>query len=312
MKTCPSCGAQYSDELSFCLQDGTRLAGGGPTNDLVAGPTEEFRPGATNRSDLGEFETLPSQPTVTPQIAAPQTVKQYKMSAVDPSSKMGCIVTVGQVSLGLLLVSLVGLGGYYFYSTKGKSELAQNEPKYSNTAAPLPDLNSNTTANTLSSAPTNTSANSANSDHNYNSTTNAAPSPTATRKPSPAPTPAPTATPQIPKATPTPEPAPTVITERPLPGRNVVAGGNLNGRATYLPRPAYPPLARSVNLGGTVAVRVLVDESGNVIAAEAVNGPPMLRPAAVAAARQARFAPVTVSGQPVKLRGVLTYNFNPY
>src|SRR6476469_5635582 len=77
MKTCPSCGAQYSDELSFCLQDGTRLAGGGPTNDLVAGPTEEFRPGATNRSDLGEFETLPSQPTVTPQIAAPQTVKQY-------------------------------------------------------------------------------------------------------------------------------------------------------------------------------------------------------------------------------------------
>ena len=310
MKTCPSCGAKYSDDLSFCLQDGSRLLAGGPTNDLIAGPTEEFRPGTTNRQGLPEFDTLPSQPTVTPQIAAPQTVKQYKMSAVDPSSKMGCIVTVGQVSLGLLLVSLVGLGGYYFYSTKGKSELAQNEPKFANTAAPRPDLNSNSTANTLSSAPTNTSSNSAAPDHN--STANAAPSPASTRKPSPTPTPAPTATPQIPKAAPTPEPAPTVITGRPLPGKNIMVGGNLNGRAISLPRPPYPPAARAANVGGTVAVRVLVDENGNVIAAEAINGHPLLRAAAVAAARQARFAPAAVGGQPVKVRGVLTYNFNPY
>ena len=135
MKTCPSCGAKYSDDLSFCLQDGSRLLAGVPTNDLIAGPTEEYRPGATNRQDLPEFDTLPSQPTVTPQIAAPQTVKQYRMSAVDPSSKMGCLVTVGQVSLGLLLVSLVGLGGFYFYSTRGNSELAQSEPKFSNTSS---------------------------------------------------------------------------------------------------------------------------------------------------------------------------------
>jgi TonB family protein len=65
-------------------------------------------------------------------------------------------------------------------------------------------------------------------------------------------------------------------------------------------------------VGGTVAVRVLVDENGNVIAAEAINGHPLLRAAAVAAARQARFAPAAVGGQPVKVRGVLTYNFNPY
>jgi TonB family protein len=310
MKTCPSCGAKYSDDLSFCLQDGSRLLAGGPTNDLIAGPTEEYRPGTTNRQDLPEFDTLPSQPTVTPQIAAPQTVKQYKMSAVDPSSKMGCIVTVGQVSLGLLLVSLVGLGGFYFYSTRGNSELAQSEPKFSNTSAP-PSFNTNSTANSSSAPPINISSNSANTDHATTANiANVAPSPTATRKPSP--TPAATPTPSAPKPTPAPEPSPTTETFRPMPGRSVIAGGNLNGRAISLPRPAYPPIARASNIGGIVAVRVLVDENGNVIAAEAVNGHPLLRPAAVAAARQARFGPVTISGQPVKVRGVLTYNFNSY
>ncbi|MDT7778715.1 MAG: hypothetical protein QOC99_1227, partial [Acidobacteriota bacterium] len=34
-----------------------------------------------------------------------------------------------------------------------------------------------------------------------------------------------------------------------------------------------------------------------------------LQQAAVAAARQARFSPTLLSGQPVKVSGVITYNF---
>ena len=56
-------------------------------------------------------------------------------------------------------------------------------------------------------------------------------------------------------------------------------------------------------------VQVLVDESGNVTEAHPVSGHPLLQAAAVAAARQAKFTPTKLSGQPVKVKGVVTYNF---
>jgi protein TonB len=58
-----------------------------------------------------------------------------------------------------------------------------------------------------------------------------------------------------------------------------------------------------------VVVQVVVDEEGNVISASAASGHPLLQPAAIAAARQAKFAPYKLNGQPVKVTGTLTYNF---
>lgn len=58
-------------------------------------------------------------------------------------------------------------------------------------------------------------------------------------------------------------------------------------------------------------MQVLIDESGSVVSANAVSGHPLLRDAAVAAARGARFSPTLVDGQPVKVSGVVTYNFVP-
>ena len=88
-----------------------------------------------------------------------------------------------------------------------------------------------------------------------------------------------------------------------------ISGGVLNGKATSLPQPAYPPSARQVNASGTVMVQVLVDEKGNVVTAQAVSGHPLLRPAAVAAARQAKFSPTKISGKPVKVSGLINYQF---
>jgi TonB family protein len=103
------------------------------------------------------------------------------------------------------------------------------------------------------------------------------------------------------------EPSPT---PRPIPPqRTVVSGGVLNGKAVSKPPPAYPPIAKAARASGTVTVQVLVDESGRVISASAVSGHPLLQQAAVAAARQARFSPTLLSGQPVKVSGVVTYNF---
>lgn len=90
-----------------------------------------------------------------------------------------------------------------------------------------------------------------------------------------------------------------------------ISGGVLNGKATSLPKPPYPPAARAVRASGAVSVQVLIDENGNVVSASAVSGHPLLRAAAVAAARGAKFSPTKLSGQPVKVSGVITYNFVP-
>lgn len=88
-----------------------------------------------------------------------------------------------------------------------------------------------------------------------------------------------------------------------------ISGGVLNGKARSLPKPAYPAAARAVRAAGTVTVQVLIDENGNVVSASAASGHPLLRPAAVAAARSAKFTPTMLSGQPVKVTGVIQYNF---
>jgi protein TonB len=105
--------------------------------------------------------------------------------------------------------------------------------------------------------------------------------------------------PPAPKPTPTPAPKPTAP----------ISGGVLNGKAISLPKPAYPAIAKSAHAAGTVTVQVLIDENGNVVAAHAVSGHPLLQAVAVQAARSARFSPTKLSGQPVKVSGVITYNF---
>jgi protein TonB len=103
-------------------------------------------------------------------------------------------------------------------------------------------------------------------------------------------------------AEPPPPPAPT-------PPRAPISGGVLNGKAISLPKPAYPPIARQAHASGTVVVQVTIDENGNVISARAISGHPLLQAVAVGAARGARFSPTKLSGQPVKVTGVITYNF---
>jgi protein TonB len=88
-----------------------------------------------------------------------------------------------------------------------------------------------------------------------------------------------------------------------------ISGGVLNGKAVRLVQPPYPPIARSAHASGQVTVQVLIDENGNVVAAHATNGHPLLQAAAVNAARSSKFTPTKLSGQPVKVNGVIIYNF---
>lgn len=81
------------------------------------------------------------------------------------------------------------------------------------------------------------------------------------------------------------------------------------GRVLELPKPEYPMIARAAQASGTVEVQVIIDLDGTVIAAASISGHPLLQSAAVGAARNARFTPTKVNGQPVKVVGVIQYNF---
>lgn len=90
---------------------------------------------------------------------------------------------------------------------------------------------------------------------------------------------------------------------------DAIQGIVLNGRAVALPKPEYPPLARAARVSGTVAVQVLIDEEGKVVAAHVVSGHPLLHAASLAAAQKAQFSPILLDGEPVRVTGVIQYNF---
>src|SRR6266545_7387582 len=86
--------------------------------------------------------------------------------------------------------------------------------------------------------------------------------------------------------------------------RHPISGGVLNGKAISLPKPDNPP-----GVEGVVVVQVTVDEYGNVAEARAVSGPAQLQQVSVDAALQAKFSPTLLMGEPVKVTGVIVYNF---
>ena len=95
----------------------------------------------------------------------------------------------------------------------------------------------------------------------------------------------------------------------PAPKKQTISKGVINSQALSLPKPPYPAAARAIHASGTVTVQILLDEQGRVISARAVAGHPLLQAAAVKAAYQARFSPTILSGEPVKVSGMITYNF---
>jgi len=71
--------------------------------------------------------------------------------------------------------------------------------------------------------------------------------------------------------------------------------------------PEYPAAAKSARVSGRVVVEVTIDESGNVVNATAIWGHPLLRDAAIQAARGWRFAPTMVAGLPTKVVSAITF-----
>ncbi|HKP93259.1 MAG TPA: TonB family protein [Chthoniobacterales bacterium] len=95
----------------------------------------------------------------------------------------------------------------------------------------------------------------------------------------------------------------------PVPTKPLVLGDKLKTKIVSNPQPKLPDAARNAKVSGPVRVEVTLDEKGNVLSAKPLSGNTMLQQAAVDSARKAKFKPTLLSGTPVKVTGVITYNF---
>ncbi len=337
MKICPQCRAQFEDDMNFCLQDGTPLL----EEDQFSNPTESFSEQTIN---------LPTAPNLPPTIAptqgyfaagGPPTAAQTEQltaelnnqptaaSKMETSPIFASLATDSGASksrsglavasfAGILILLGTALGGVWWYSQSGKN----TDVALANTNSQNPSTVINQNADSgFSNESNSTESNSTNQSNqtesslrpNSNGNTKlSTPTPTEPAKPTPTketevnPTPKTVVTevtePPPPVKTPTPTPKPVPKT---------ISGGVVNGKATYLAKPTYPPAARAVGASGAVSVQVTIDESGNVISATAVSGHPLLRSSAESAARSSKFSPTVLAGQPVKVTGVIVYNFVP-
>jgi protein TonB len=99
--------------------------------------------------------------------------------------------------------------------------------------------------------------------------------------------------------------------QQPAPEKQIVKlpSSVLTGKAIVKKSPDYPPMAKQIRLAGSVTVEIMISPDGRVESARALNGHPLLMQASVAAAREWRFQPTMLNGVPVRVTGVITFNF---
>ena len=321
MKLCPTCQRTYEDDaLRFCLEDGTALVGAegsaydpGATIKIPATrvtsdtPTEVMsedqlaptRAAAPRAAERATTQAAPRTPTPArkyePQA---ESAPAARKSSAAPWI-LGAAVVLGLSAIAVAVIMTRGGG-------TDNSQIAQTNQNVNTNASPAatvePELiargGNPAGAETSPASPTQTSTGiGSGSGTGLDNKSPERPTPTASPRQTPN---------ERPTPPPTPEPTAATPPSRPS---GPISGGVLNGKAISLPKPTYPPIAKAARASGTVTVQVTIDESGNVIAARAVSGHPLLQQSAVQAARQARFSPTMLAGTPVKVTGVITYNF---
>lgn len=93
--------------------------------------------------------------------------------------------------------------------------------------------------------------------------------------------------------------------------RSKTEAGLRQGAPIVKPQPTYPRNnnAKRFNAAGPVEVQVTIGITGRVSAAKALKGHPLLREAAVEAARLWEFEPTTIDGVPTETQLTLTFIF---
>ena len=78
----------------------------------------------------------------------------------------------------------------------------------------------------------------------------------------------------------------------------------------YRVEPLYPPEAEQKHIEGTVKLRAVIGRDGKVMGLGLLSGPQLLVPAAMKAAREWRFIPALLNGEPVESQTEITIEFH--
>lgn len=97
--------------------------------------------------------------------------------------------------------------------------------------------------------------------------------------------------------------------EKPVQQKAPMRSTILQGSALKRVEPSYPEMARRAGVQGTVIIEVTISEKGVVESARAMSGHPLLRDAALNAARAWKWNPTILNNTPVKVIGTITFNF---
>jgi TonB family protein len=95
-----------------------------------------------------------------------------------------------------------------------------------------------------------------------------------------------------------------------VPDPGPITGVVKQGHVVRRVDPAYPAIARSHRVEGTVRLNVTVGQDGSVRGVALLGGPPMLVEAAETAVRQWRYSPSTLDGKPVEFRQEVDLRFH--
>ena len=89
----------------------------------------------------------------------------------------------------------------------------------------------------------------------------------------------------------------------------MVSSGVATGMLIQKTPPAYPPIARSARVSGTVELHATISKNGTVKDLSVVSGPQMLREAAVDSVRGWRYKPYMLNNQPIEVETTINVVF---
>ncbi len=90
----------------------------------------------------------------------------------------------------------------------------------------------------------------------------------------------------------------------------IVGGDVQQSKLLVKVTPEYPELARRARISGHVVMEIQVDEDGSITDIKVLSGHPLLVDAALKAARQWRYSPTLLNGEPVPVIATVTMVFH--
>ena len=88
-----------------------------------------------------------------------------------------------------------------------------------------------------------------------------------------------------------------------------VSSGVQQANLIYAPKPAYPQLAKSARVQGTIKLQAIIAVDGSIKNLRVMSGPPLLVNAAIDAVRRWQYKPTMLNGSPVEVITEIDVNF---